>query len=79
VDIEQLVLHGFAPGEGYSIGESVKRELARLCGERGVSPSLIHNSQGMLIDAGVFNVVPGSTVEAIGAQVARAVYGGLTP
>ena len=38
--IEELVLHGFAPGERYAIGETVEHELALLLGEQGVPNSL---------------------------------------
>jgi len=79
VYIDELVLHGFAPGDRYSIGEAVERELARLYGECGVSASLMHHIQGVPIDAGAFNLAPGSTADAIGVQVAQALYKGLTP
>ena len=34
------MLHGFAPGDRYRIGDAVERELARLFAEQGVPPSL---------------------------------------
>lgn len=76
--IEQLVLHGFAPGDRHRIADAVERELARLFVEQGVPPSLANGGEAALLDLGGFEVVPGSRVEAIGSQVAQAIYGGLS-
>ena len=62
--IEELVLHGFAPGDRYRIGEAVEQELAQ-------------GGEIVSVDDGAFEVAPGSRAEAVGAQVAKAVYGGL--
>jgi hypothetical protein len=75
--IETLVLHGFAPGDHHRIGAVMARELARLLAEHGVPSFLAHNIAGPSRDPGVFNVAPGATVEALGVQVAQAVYEGL--
>lgn len=75
--IEELVLHGFAPGDRYRIGDAMKREIAHLFAKRGTPPLLAQGSEiGRLVD-GTFGVRPGSGAEAIGVRVARAVYGGL--
>ena len=42
--IEELVLHGFAPKDRYTIGEAVQRELSRLFAEQGVHSSLSRGS-----------------------------------
>ena len=76
--IEELVLRGFAPGERYRIGEAVKRELARLFDEQGVPPSLAQGSEVERLDGGAFEVSRGSRSEAVGVQVAQAIYGGLS-
>ena len=76
--IEELVLHGFEPGDRYRIGEAAERELFRLFTERGTPPSLAHRREAARLDGGSFEAKRDSTVEAIGAQVARAVYGGLS-
>lgn len=75
--IEQLVLHGFPPGDRYRIGAAVEAELTRLFAEQGVPPSLAQNGEVARLDGGAFEVAPGSKAEAVGAQVAEAVYGGL--
>ena len=77
--IEELVLHGFAPGDRHRIGDAFERELARLLAEHGVPPSLAEGFESPHLDAGAFNFAPNSGAEAIGAEVARAVYGGLKP
>ncbi len=76
--IEELVLRGFAPGERYRIGEAVERELARLFDEQGVPPSLARESGIERLDGGAFEVAHGSKPETVGAQVAQAIYGGLS-
>lgn len=75
--LEELVLHGFSPGDRYRIGEAVERELTRLFIEQGVPPSLAQGGEVAHLDGGMFKVAPGSKAEAIGAQIAQAVYGEL--
>ncbi len=76
--IEELVLRGFAPGERYRIGEAMERELVRLFDEQGVPPSLARGSEIERLDGGAFEVAHGSKSETVGAQVAQAIYGGLS-
>ena len=76
--IEELVLRGFAPGDRHRIGEAVERELARLFDEQGVPTSLPWASDVARLDGGAFEVAHGSKSEAVGVQVAQAIYGGLS-
>ncbi len=76
--VEELVLHGFAPGDRYRIGEAVKRELVRLFVEQGTPPSLARGREVSRLDSGAFEVKPGFRAGAIGVQVAQAVYGGFS-
>lgn len=75
--IEELVLHGFAPGDRSRIGEAVEGELTRLLTERGVPPFLMRGGETGRLDVGTFEVTSGSRAEKLGSQVAQAVYGGL--
>lgn len=75
--IGELVLHGFAYGDRYRIGEAVERELERLFTEHGTQPLLAKGGSIDKLDGGAFDMVQGSKAEVIGAQVARAVFGGL--
>jgi hypothetical protein len=75
--IEELVLHGFAHGDRYRIGEAVERELTRLLADRGVPQSLERGGEIASVDGGAFEVAQGSRAQVVGAQVAKAVYGGL--
>ena len=75
--IEELVLHGFALGDRYRIGEAVEQELSRLLADRGVPQSLERGGEIASVDAGAFEVAPGSRAEVVGAEVAKAVYKGL--
>jgi hypothetical protein len=74
--IEELVLHGFAPGSRYQIGEAVQQELARLLAEQGVPGWLSQGGEVERLDGGAFEMPPGSKAETVGVRVAQAVYGG---
>ena len=75
--IEELVLHGFSPGDRYRIAEGVEQELSRLFADRGVPESLAEGGEIVSVDGAAFEVAPRSRAEAVGAQVAQAVYGRL--
>ena len=75
--IEELVLHGFAPGDRYRIGEAMQRELARLIAMQGLPPLLARGGEITRLDGGAFEVAPGINAEAIGSQIAQAVCSGL--
>lgn len=74
--IEELVLHGFAPGDRYAIGDAVEREIARLLGEQGFPISLRSKSQVDEISGATFNAAHNATPGVIGRQIAQAVYQG---
>jgi len=75
--IEELVLHGFSPGDRYRIGEAVEQELTRLLADRGVPQSLAEGGEIASVDGGAFEVAPGARAEVVGVEVAKAVHGGL--
>jgi hypothetical protein len=76
--IEELVLHGFAPGDRYGIGEAVERELQRLFAEQGVLPRLAQGGEVAHLDRGAFEVARGARAETIGAQIAQTLHGRLS-
>jgi len=80
--IEELVLNGFAAGDRYAIADAVQQELSRLLGGQfggeGVTSSLSNNSSRPQVDAGAFQVAPGSKANSIGVQIARSVHGGMS-
>jgi hypothetical protein len=80
--IEELVLHGFAPSDRYTIADAVERELSRLLAENsgnaGWPRSLADNSSRPRVDAGNFQVAPSAKASSIGDQIAQAVHGGIT-
>jgi hypothetical protein len=75
--IEELVLAGFRASDRHRIGAAVERELARLLTERGLPPGLAQGADLPRLDGGGFEAKPGARPEAVGTQVAGAVYGGL--
>jgi hypothetical protein len=76
--IEELVLEGFAPDDRHRIGDAVERELASLLAERGLPPGLAQGAEIPRLDGGSFEMTWTATPEAMGGQVAGAVYGGLS-
>lgn len=75
--IEELVLHGFAPGNRYGIAEAVQRALQQLLTEQGLPPGLQQSSETAQLDGGTFNLMPHGTPDTVGTHVAQAVYRGL--
>ena len=73
IEIDELVLHGFPPGDRYRIGEAVQAELTRILGERGL-PGAWTAGEATRLDGGAFNVASGMPTLAIGTGVAEAVY-----
>jgi len=78
LEIEELVLHGFAPGDRHRIAGAIERELARLLGEEGMPSALSRARSIEQLDGGTFEAKPRAKPESTGAQIARAIYGGLT-
>ena len=64
VHIEELVLHGVAPGDRQRAGEALQAELARLFAEEGAPPALLRS-------AAVARMVVGGAGAAGGASGAR--------
>jgi hypothetical protein len=77
VQIDSLLLEGFAPGDRHRIGKALQAELLRLLAEEGVPAPLTAGGERPRLDAGQFTVAPSTPAESVGAEVARAVYGGL--
>lgn len=75
--IEELVMHGFPSGDRHRIGEALQRELARLFTEERTPPSLARSGGIDRLNGGTFQLTAAPRPEATGAQVARAVFGGL--
>ena len=76
--IDELVLHGFAPGDRYEIGEAVERELARLLGEKDFPILLRSENATDEIRGATFNVTQNAKPLVIGRQIAHAVYQGFS-
>jgi hypothetical protein len=76
--IDELVLHGFAPGDHYRLGEALTGELQRLFVERGVPPALAQASDVDLLDAGRLTVASDAKAEVVGARIAQVLYARLS-
>jgi hypothetical protein len=73
--IEELVLHGFAPGDRHRIADAVQAELARRLGEVPVDAQARRIAH---LDAGAFQLPPRAPAAAVGSQVAGALHTALT-
>ena len=73
--VEELVLEGFAPAERHAVADAFERELSRLLAERGLPAA--QEAAAFDVDAGSVRLAPGTRASAAGAQLARAVYGGI--
>ena len=74
VHIEELVLHGFPTASGHSIGDATQQELMRMLTARGLPAQMTQDTTH--VSASSFQLPPGAKPGAIGALVAKAVYGG---
>jgi hypothetical protein len=71
VHIEELVLHGFAPGGRWQIGDALENELRRVLAEKGLSAAWRTNLE--TLDASAIRLTsPAET----GKRIAAAVYRG---
>lgn len=78
INIDELVLHGFSPGDRYRIGEAVEFELTRLISEQGIPSSLSRGGELTQMNGETFNMSPNSRAELVGSQVAQSVYKGFS-
>jgi hypothetical protein len=83
--IEELVLHGFARIDRHRVASAIERELARLLRDPAAHDPLRWRgamegeAAAHRLDAGAFIVPHDATPDAVGAQVAQAIYRGMTP
>ena len=75
--IEELVLQGMPAGDRQRIGAVVQRELTRMLAERGMPPAVASGAEIESLSGQSFELARGASPDAIGVQVARAVYGGI--
>ncbi|MEN6575314.1 MAG: hypothetical protein ABFD90_03140 [Phycisphaerales bacterium] len=76
--IEELVLHGFAPGDRHPIQEAMRTELERLFTERGSPQVFSHGDERSHLDAGEFRLAADPRSETIGRQIAQSLFSSLT-
>ncbi len=74
IHIEELVLHGFAPGDRHQIAAAVENELSRLMTERGLQGIRTNAIAVGRINGGAFKVEAGAKAQVTGAEIARAVF-----
>ncbi len=78
LQIDELILDGFASNDRYRISAAIQRELVHLLSERGLPVGARQDEERPVLNGGSFAVQPYARPEAVGVQVARAIYGGLS-
>jgi len=78
LNIDELVLNGFAIADRYAIGNAFERELSRLFTEQGIPQALSENFEIGDIQGSALALERGLDAETIGSELARSVYRGLT-
>jgi hypothetical protein len=75
LQIGELVLHGFAPGDRHRIATAMEREMTRLVAAHGVPEAW---STGPAVMQGrSFTAAPDAKPRTVGTAIARSVYGGV--
>lgn len=76
LEIDELVLNGFAAADRHAIGDAFQRELARLLAERGIPQAIAEARETAQLNIESFESATGSDAHAIGAELAKKIYGG---
>jgi hypothetical protein len=81
--VEELVLHGFARIDRHQLASAIERELARLLGEPAAHDRLRRrgamgdSAAPTALDGGSFIVPHDAAPDAVGVQVAQAIWRGM--
>lgn len=78
IRIDELVLHGLAPGDEAAFTRAFGRELASLLESGSASPWPAGAIEGGTVDAGTVTLPHHATPAAAGVEVAQAVHRGLS-
>jgi hypothetical protein len=73
--IEELVLHGFKPGDRHQIGEAVERELARLLAEQGLPQ--VQDAEVPRLAGGQLHLSPNDNPDTVGRGLAGNIFQGI--
>ena len=79
VHIEQIVLHGYAPGDTRRLGEALQAELTRLVQKHGVNGSGMENLSLQTLDGGRLKAAEKPSTEALGARLAHSIHQVIAP
>jgi hypothetical protein len=76
--IDQLVLEGFPRLNRAELGMALQTELSCLLGERGLPRAQHEDQSHARVDGGSFHLNAPADAPALAAQIAQAIYGGLS-
>jgi hypothetical protein len=74
VQIDELVLRGFARADRYAIGDALSSEIQRLLAGVDEQPFLRQSTDRPVLDAGRVALAPNADPAAVGAQVGQAIH-----
>ena len=72
--IEELVLHGFAPGDRMAIAAAIEGEVGRLLVENGLPAGIREGGSIQYLDAPSLVAGPTTTPHALGERIGRSLY-----
>ncbi|ALF52895.1 hypothetical protein ACX27_08550 [Nostoc piscinale CENA21] len=75
LEIAELIVTGIAPQDGDRLQLALTTELTRLFTQEGIPHAIVQASQQQYLDGGSFEVKRGMSPEAMGMQIAQAMYG----
>ena len=77
IHIEEIVLHGFEPGERLRIADALQARLAELLADTPVPGERAAGIALDRADAGTIRIPEGATASAVGEGLAAALHGGM--
>lgn len=77
--IEELVLHGFTPGQRYQVAADIQMELSRLFAERGLPASFNGGFHIDQLNAGSLQANNVADKTSAGSRIAGAIYNSFLP
>ena len=77
LQIDELVLHGFAPQERRAIADALQHELTALLQQRGLRDTAVRHHEADTIRAPQVNLPAEAQPAQTGRAVARSIYGTL--
>jgi plasmid stabilization system protein ParE len=77
IHIDEIVLHGFEPGERRRIADALQARLAELLADTPLTGQRMTSISLERADAGTISIPEGAAAAAVGEGIAAALHGGM--